>query len=58
MIGEKLGSFRIEAVLGTGAMGVVYRAVHDSSGKTAALKVLGGEVAQSGTAYFFWRFSP
>ena len=25
MIGEKLGSFQIESILGTGTMGVVYR---------------------------------
>ena len=34
LIGEKLGSFRIEAVLGSGAMGVVYRGTNEKNGKT------------------------
>ena len=51
MIGEKLGSFRIEAVLGTGAMGVVYRATNESTGRPAAVKVISGEIAQQGKAY-------
>src|SRR3954449_207539 len=51
MIGEKLGSFRIEAVLGTGAMGVVYRATNEANGKLAAVKVISGEIAKQGKAY-------
>ena len=51
MIGENLGSFRIESILGTGAMGVVYRAVNEASGKTAAVKVINGETSQKGKAY-------
>jgi serine/threonine-protein kinase len=51
MIGEKLGSFRVEAVLGTGAMGVVYRGVNETTGKPAALKVISGEIAKQGKAY-------
>ncbi|HMB03588.1 MAG TPA: serine/threonine-protein kinase [Isosphaeraceae bacterium] len=54
MIGEKLGSFRIEAVLGTGAMGVVYRGVNEAKGRTAAIKVINGEIAQRG--HLFDRF--
>ena len=48
MIGEKLGSFRIEAVLGSGAMGVVYRGTNEKTGKPAAIKVVGGEFGQKG----------
>lgn len=51
IIGEKLGSFRVEAILGTGAMGVVYRAVHETTGRTAAVKVISGEIAQKGKSY-------
>jgi eukaryotic-like serine/threonine-protein kinase len=51
MIGEKLGSFRIEEVLGTGAMGVVYRASNETSGRLAAVKVISGEISQRGKAY-------
>jgi serine/threonine-protein kinase len=51
MIGEKLGSFRIEAVLGTGAMGVVYRGTNETTGKPAAVKVISGEIAKQGKAY-------
>ncbi|MEJ7636858.1 MAG: serine/threonine-protein kinase [Singulisphaera sp.] len=51
MIGEKLGSFRIESVLGTGAMGVVYLAVNEASGRSAAVKVINGESSQKGKAY-------
>ena len=49
LIGEKLGSFRIEAVLGSGAMGVVYRGTSEKSGKPAAIKVMSSDFGQKGT---------
>jgi eukaryotic-like serine/threonine-protein kinase len=51
MIGEKLGSYRIDAVLGTGAMGMVYRATNETNGKVAAVKVIGGDVTQRGRTH-------
>ena len=48
MVGEKLGSFRIEGTLGVGAMGVVYRATHETKGVVAAVKVVNSEAAQKG----------
>ncbi|HEY2156557.1 MAG TPA: serine/threonine-protein kinase [Isosphaeraceae bacterium] len=52
MIGQKLGSFLIEAEIGAGAMGVVYRGVRDS-GKTrvAAVKVIGVDQMAKGKAF-------
>jgi serine/threonine protein kinase len=44
-IGERLGSYRLEARLGEGAMGVVYRAVREPDGAIVALKVLRDELA-------------
>lgn len=46
MIGEKLGSFRIQETLGAGAMGAVYLAVHEPTGKVAALKIISADVAK------------
>lgn len=51
MIGEKLGSFKIEEILGAGAMGVVYRAVHESTGRVAAVKVIINDQGGKGTPY-------
>ena len=51
MIGEKLGSFRIEGILGSGAMGVVYKATSETTGKPAAVKVVNHEIAQRGKTY-------
>jgi len=48
LIGEKLGSYRIESVLGSGAMGVVYKATNENNGRTAAVKVVNTEFAQGG----------
>ena len=51
MVGEKLGSFLIDGTLGVGAMGVVYRATHEKTGRLAAVKVVIKEVAAKGNAY-------
>jgi len=48
LVGEKLGSFRIESVVGSGAMGVVYKATHEKTGRVAAVKVVSTEFAQGG----------
>jgi len=40
LIGQTLGEFRLEARIGAGATGVVYRAVHVPDGRPAAVKVL------------------
>mgnify|MGYP001942735706 FL=1 len=40
LVGRTLGAYRIEATIGTGATGVVYRAVDASGGPPVALKVL------------------
>ena len=51
VVGEKLGSFQVTGTLGVGAMGVVYKAVHEPTGKVAAVKVVNKEIAQRGKAY-------
>jgi serine/threonine protein kinase len=43
--GEVLGPFRLEEVLGEGAMGIVFRAVREPGGETVALKLLKKELA-------------
>jgi eukaryotic-like serine/threonine-protein kinase len=48
LIGETLGTkypYRIESVLGSGAMGVVYKATDLNKGRPAAVKVVSGELA-------------
>jgi serine/threonine-protein kinase len=45
--GGSLGPYRLEEVLGEGAMGVVYRAVREHDGVTVALKVLRPRLAAS-----------
>ncbi len=41
MVGKTLRSYRIESKLGTGGMGVVYKAVDSRLNRTAAIKILG-----------------
>jgi serine/threonine-protein kinase len=50
MIGQQLGSFRIDAKIGAGAMGVVYRATHLKTGRPAAVKLITSEGASRGNA--------
>ncbi len=40
LLGQVVESYKIESLLGTGAMGMVYRGVHQVIGKAAAIKVL------------------
>jgi serine/threonine protein kinase len=44
--GDRVGRYRIEARLGDGAAGVVFRAVREPDGLVVALKVLRAELAQ------------
>ncbi len=53
-IGARVAGYRIEEVLGRGGMGVVYRAVDDRLGRSAALKVIAP--GQAGDAAFRRRF--
>lgn len=46
-IGEQLGSFRLEEVLGTGAMGVVFKATQETTQRRAAVKIIQGEIAEN-----------
>ena len=50
MIGEALGNYTITAKLGSGTMGVVFRAEHVRIARTAAIKVLIPELARNASA--------
>lgn len=52
--GETLGCYRLEAMLGEGGMGIVFRAVREPDGETVALKILKSQVAED--AVFRRRF--
>jgi len=43
MIGQKLGSFQIEAELGSGAMGIVYRGLQEGKNRQVAIKVIAAD---------------
>jgi serine/threonine protein kinase len=45
-IGKTIGNYRIEALLGAGGMGQVFRARHILLDRPAALKLLHGNLAQ------------
>src|SRR5262245_28645010 len=40
LVGKKLGPFLVNKELGAGAMGTVYRAVHEASGQRVAVKLI------------------
>lgn len=48
LIGEKLGSFRIESILGAGAMGIVYKGTNEKNGRAVAVKVVSNEFQAGG----------
>ncbi len=54
MIGQKLGSFLIEAELGSGAMGIVYLGVQEGKDRRVAIKVIAAD--QMGKGKSFERF--
>lgn len=46
MKGERIGSYRVERLVGQGGMGAVYEAVHEQLGRKAAIKLLRRELSQ------------
>ncbi len=51
MIGQKLGSFQIEAELGSGAMGIVYRGSQEGKDRPVAIKIIGADQVGKGKAF-------
>ncbi len=49
LIGQKLGPWRVVRLLGRGGMGAVYKAMHESGDRQAAVKVILPGFARSGT---------
>jgi serine/threonine protein kinase len=45
LLGETLGPYRLEEILGEGQMGIVYRAARDPAGTPVALKLLRAELS-------------
>jgi serine/threonine-protein kinase len=45
LVGQKVGEYRVEEMIGSGGMGVVYRGVHPIIGRPVAIKVLRPELA-------------
>jgi serine/threonine protein kinase len=54
LVGQQLGNYRIESLLGSGGMGDVYRAVHIRLDRSAAIKVM--HTSQASDATFQARF--
>jgi serine/threonine-protein kinase len=51
LIGTKLGSFRLDEIVGAGAMGVVFRATHEPKGRPVALKLVHDELLEKGKVF-------
>ncbi len=47
LIGQEIGGYRIDDVLGRGGMGVVFKATHATLGTLAAIKILPSDFAES-----------
>ena len=47
LLGRELAGFRVEALIGRGGMGRVYRATQQSLGRVVALKILAPELAEN-----------
>ena len=56
MIGESLGRYRITEIIGSGAMGVVYRAHDPTLDRDVALKILNPTILDSDSARDRFRF--
>ena len=55
MVGRTLGPYRIDAILGEGGMGVVYRALDSKLNRPVAIKFLSGDLADRAARHRFQR---